>query len=349
MLGRIFIAFILFYSSILSQENSSTITGLVQNQLSGDPISGASVYLSGTTIGTTTDKKGFFEIRNVKSGNYTLVASMIGYETELQQVMKTFGKTLSANFQLAEKPIEMKEISVEAEFPEEWFENLKIFKTKFLGDSYFAEECVIENEKKINLEIRNNVLYAGINEPLKIVNSSLGYKVNCSLLNFSHNLLTSTTIYFVSTLFEEMKPEDEDQAEEWKENRAEAYKGSLRHFLNSLINNTLEQNRFKVYQDSSHIFFHPYLKYPITDVNDLIERDTTNNSSRIKFEKIYFVYKSGYWSSKQLSRITSKSKYILLDAAGNPNKVLPFHIEFYLATRGVADYLPEDYRLPVED
>jgi len=40
---------------------------------------GANIFLEGTTVGAATDMEGNYSIKSVPAGEYTLIASMIGY------------------------------------------------------------------------------------------------------------------------------------------------------------------------------------------------------------------------------------------------------------------------------
>src|SRR5947199_15220 len=51
-----------------------------------EPLSFATVALSGTSIGGTTNDKGYYHLKNVPAGTYTVVFSNIGYVTERYNV-----------------------------------------------------------------------------------------------------------------------------------------------------------------------------------------------------------------------------------------------------------------------
>ncbi len=61
-------------------------SGTVSEQNSGEPIIGANVYFSGTTLGTVTNNKGEFSIRNVKPGTYEVIISSIGYHRVKEEI-----------------------------------------------------------------------------------------------------------------------------------------------------------------------------------------------------------------------------------------------------------------------
>jgi TonB-dependent starch-binding outer membrane protein SusC len=64
-----------------------TVQGTVLDAATGDPMPGVNVVLSEIERGSNTTIDGNFEIRNVESGTYTLIATFVGfqqYQTELQ-------------------------------------------------------------------------------------------------------------------------------------------------------------------------------------------------------------------------------------------------------------------------
>lgn len=65
---------------------ANNITGRIVDNNDHSALIGANISLkspSGTLImGVTTDKKGYFELSNVKNGDYTLTISFIGYESQ---------------------------------------------------------------------------------------------------------------------------------------------------------------------------------------------------------------------------------------------------------------------------
>ncbi|HRO47208.1 carboxypeptidase-like regulatory domain-containing protein [Agriterribacter sp.] len=82
MIIRIFLLLVCLYSlpyAAISQ-GSSKISGYVKD--SGGPVSDASVLIKGTTQGTVTDEKGYFEINVPKAAKITLVVSYTGYQSQ---------------------------------------------------------------------------------------------------------------------------------------------------------------------------------------------------------------------------------------------------------------------------
>ncbi len=82
---------ILFSESLFSQEKTNTVTGIVIDKFSKQPIEFASIQLirkdDSTVISTTlTDKKGKFIINKISGGNYILRSSFIGYENNRLEI-----------------------------------------------------------------------------------------------------------------------------------------------------------------------------------------------------------------------------------------------------------------------
>ena len=69
----------LFLSSLGFAQNSGTLKGQVVNS-ANQPILNVNVALQGTSKGTETNRNGFYELRNVRPGTYTIKFSYVGYK-----------------------------------------------------------------------------------------------------------------------------------------------------------------------------------------------------------------------------------------------------------------------------
>lgn len=81
-------------------ENSGIIRGTVTTA-EGKAAPEVTIQLQGTARGTITDEKGFFEIKKLAAGSYTVVASLQGFEREEQTVQVADGQSVNISFQLA--------------------------------------------------------------------------------------------------------------------------------------------------------------------------------------------------------------------------------------------------------
>lgn len=70
-----------------------TLKGTVKSD-SGERLTGANLMISNSFNGTTTDVNGAYQFKNLKSGNYQLTISFIGYEKQIQEVELTSDQTI---------------------------------------------------------------------------------------------------------------------------------------------------------------------------------------------------------------------------------------------------------------
>ena len=106
---RIF-AFILplFITSFLSAQVS--VSGVVTND-KGDALSGANVYLAGTSLGAAAKSDGKYQIDDVPAGNYTLVFSYLGYST-METSVQVGNRNATQNAQLSRAALEIEALQV---------------------------------------------------------------------------------------------------------------------------------------------------------------------------------------------------------------------------------------------
>jgi len=70
----------LFAGSLMIAQ--TTVSGIVKEAKTGEPIPGANIKIIGKSIGTTTDFDGHFSFKVVQSVPFTLEVSLIGYSAE---------------------------------------------------------------------------------------------------------------------------------------------------------------------------------------------------------------------------------------------------------------------------
>ncbi|WKZ60666.1 MAG: TonB-dependent receptor [Cyclobacteriaceae bacterium] len=90
---------------------TGTIRGTVTTA-DGQPAEFVHVALKGTTKGSSTDKAGKFEIRNIQPGTYTLYASLVGANAQEQSVSVTSNAVTEVSFSLNESFQELSEVTV---------------------------------------------------------------------------------------------------------------------------------------------------------------------------------------------------------------------------------------------
>jgi len=109
----LFILSILITTTAFSQ--TGNIRGFVYEKESGEPVMFCNVFLKGTTIGAPTDINGMYNISKVNTGEYTLVATYIGYDTTEVNITLKSGQILSKNLEIGESSVKLNEVKISAE------------------------------------------------------------------------------------------------------------------------------------------------------------------------------------------------------------------------------------------
>ncbi|MDP4196264.1 MAG: carboxypeptidase-like regulatory domain-containing protein [Bacteroidota bacterium] len=190
-------------------------------------------------MGTYTDEKGEFLIKNIPLGNYNIVISFLGYETQVENIWANEFKTFNINIELKPKAIVLSEINVTAEFPDSWREKLKVFTREFLGETKNSKMTKILNPEVIGFtEGSSREFKANADSIIIIENKALGYKLHVLLDTFIYNEESGVKSQSYPK-FEELIPSSQEEKDMWEENRKNCYLGSCKHFFNSLIHHKL--------------------------------------------------------------------------------------------------------------
>ncbi|ASU32677.1 iron complex outermembrane recepter protein [Mucilaginibacter xinganensis] len=102
-----------FTLSIKAQAITGTIKGSVRTS-DGKPAEYVNITLNETNQGTAAAQNGHYSIRNIKPGNYTLVVSFVGLQTQSKQVTVVAGETITENFVLSEGGKQLQEVYVKS-------------------------------------------------------------------------------------------------------------------------------------------------------------------------------------------------------------------------------------------
>ncbi len=108
---KILLPTLLLAFTVVVYGQNAVLTGKVSD-LSGAPLGFASIALEGTILGTTTDSSGLYAIAKVPIGEYTIIASFLGYESTQKRVELKPGEQASLDFRLAESVSTMEEVVV---------------------------------------------------------------------------------------------------------------------------------------------------------------------------------------------------------------------------------------------
>lgn len=211
------------------------------------PLGDVHVFIAESMIGTVTTTAGHFDLGPVPTGRHTLYVSMLGYAPVRIDTVFRADRTYRFQIALEETVLEGPEVTVTAERDRSWYRRLDKFTRLFIGESANAEECVIENPEVLSFEASWwGRLTAQAREPLEITNRELGYRVTYFLEEFESR--GGTIRWDGEPFFEELQPADSSEAAEWRRARAEAYRGSFRHFMQSLLRGTHREEGFQAWR-----------------------------------------------------------------------------------------------------
>ena len=134
--------FIFFINFCFSQKLVGVVTTIAD-----EPIFGATVYIDGSTIGTTTNDKGEFELNlpNSQVVNSSLVFSHVAFESVY---LNQFDISRRYRIKLIEKVNNLSEVTaLNSIFSRA--QMMDVFKKQFIGKTTASKSCKIENENEI--------------------------------------------------------------------------------------------------------------------------------------------------------------------------------------------------------
>ena len=238
---------------ILSQTASAQVKvdrGLVLDESTKQPIAGASVFINASGIGAICDANGQFSLNRfiqANLGNPNLTIAAVGYETATYNLITRTGDVV-----IYLKPLvrELETVVVHAAEKNGWEKYGPDFIENFFGYSDFSKQCVLKNPEALSFyyDPEQLILRVIAKKPLSIYNKALGYNITYWLDEFEYNYRSRIIIFKGSSLFEDriIVKGRKALAAKWLKNRAEAYHGSVMHFIRSVYAGKLAQSGFVV-------------------------------------------------------------------------------------------------------
>ncbi|GAB3335165.1 hypothetical protein GCM10027299_43940 [Larkinella ripae] len=107
----IYLILLLLAGSRICLAQTGSISGYIVS-FDQRPLRDVSVRLQNTAYGSITDDKGYFTMARVPPGNYTLIASSLGYSVVKQNVVVSSKKPTVLEFQLSEDLKELQEVTI---------------------------------------------------------------------------------------------------------------------------------------------------------------------------------------------------------------------------------------------
>ena len=225
------------------------INGTVETE-NGNPISNVNVYIDGSKIATLSTADGSFSIDIQNQKNGTLVFQKDTYESKSIAINTLIGKKIKV---VLNKFKEIDEIVLIPYTEEAYRTYIRYFLEEFLG--FDQENVKIKNQRtlKFSYDKKNKILKVKAPKTLIIINKNLGYEIQYNLISFETDFNNHSVSYAGSSFFKEIS-----QKNIVKENRMDAYSGSLMHFLRSVYQKNTAQEGFIV----NHIVKIPNQNYP---------------------------------------------------------------------------------------
>jgi hypothetical protein len=256
IMGKYFFWHILLICLLFLTEfvvTAQTLSGKVLDERSGEPLPFANVFISNTTLGSTTDINGNYSISGRLPQNLELVVSFMGYYTKYRSIALSGRNYVTVNFELLPKENQLDEVQLKVKRDKKWERDLRRFERVFiaLGDDPFIKENTLTNPWVLDFDhgkFEGGAKYfsASALEPLKIENSSLGYSIEYHLQEF---IETRFGFFYKGLVnFNDMETDQEEQIGDWEDNRNYTYNGSLRHFLLALLNRKPEISNYKMFE-----------------------------------------------------------------------------------------------------
>ena len=118
MIRKAFILFLMvaLLPVLVYSSTTGKIAGTIKDKETGEPLMGANISIEGTFLGASTDKSGFFVILNVPVGRHNVRVSYMGYQTVLQEDVRTsVDLTTQLNVSMMPQALEGETVVVTAE------------------------------------------------------------------------------------------------------------------------------------------------------------------------------------------------------------------------------------------
>ena len=103
---------LLITTIIFSKKNVNDANIIGHVVCKGKHISYANIIIKGTTIGTSTDETGHFQIINVSPGKITLAMQTIGYKTQEKEIKIEANETIEVKFDIEKDVLQVDEIVI---------------------------------------------------------------------------------------------------------------------------------------------------------------------------------------------------------------------------------------------
>lgn len=315
------IIFMLILLCSVFQVFPQTIHGIILDKNTKKAIPFANVYFNGTYTGTSANESGEFYLSVNENNPRPITATSVGY---FSMTLYDYKKDSLMFILLEPRIYNIGEVIIRPDdMPRSAKE--KIFREVFLGKSYNASRCTIENMEDIALVYndRNNSLAAYCEKPIIIQNNALKYTIRYFLDQFissEDSSFMSGTFYFTEIPYRHTRLVTD--------RRKNTYLGSRMHFIRSLWENRLNEEGFALQiPDSNNIGY-----------GDIVV-DSVSHEKFLAHEGKVLIY---YSKNCYRSLLILNKKIVAIERSGYFD---PFGLTWsgVMASQRMADLLPYEY------
>lgn len=112
---RMLLVGVFLFKTLLVGAETGMVSGFVRDASNGEFLEYVYVYLADNTLGTATNKGGYYALTGIPPGSHTLVVSMIGYSEQKVDIEVQAGRRIRKDFSLKSQAIGMETVEVTAE------------------------------------------------------------------------------------------------------------------------------------------------------------------------------------------------------------------------------------------
>ena len=352
---KYFFLFFCFSTLGFSQTLSATLIDFKK-----EPIKGVKVFYDKSTIFTTTDDNGIFEIPLI---SLTPNPKLVFYHPDYEIFEVTDTDKLKSEYFLKQKKDEIETLNTFSTFfPAE--EMYQVFRENFLGKTKNTKETKILNKEILQLryDTINYKFIAKASQPLQIQNNALGYHIEYYLENFEieysafalDNTLLDYKFYNGYILFRDIDSTKTKQ-------REKAYEGTVNHFFRKIIKEDYKKIKSQVFTDKKRIRLKKLFGVQKIQ-DDIFKLNLKTEMLKYKDDGDFIFYiqphhkkngsKTFYFNQTGLTYYKNKSStlalyrpYVLVDKYGNALDKEYFKISGEILEIDLADLLPIEYHL----
>lgn len=218
------------------------LSSILVEASSGLPISDAFIFIRNSSISTTSDLSGSFNLDKGVFSTAELVLTHLNYET--QSINLTTTSILPDTIYLLAKKLELAAVEIKskkgnAKKRKKW---MKRFRTAFFGSNKQAKSITFTNPEVVWFQEDGRNLRAEAIDYLAIINHDLGYKIRFYLDTF-HLDKRKHVVYSGKVFFEDLIAQSTNQ-DQLRKNRRLTYVASKKYFFKSLWDKNVAQEAF---------------------------------------------------------------------------------------------------------